>query len=92
MIDYQISSLLLWALQVLASYGHIRDLPKKSGSVLPDEDFSMLWETLVTAKPRIKEITDAAKAADVLVLATDPDREGEAIAWHLCEELRVCGS
>ncbi len=69
--------------QVLASYGHIRDLPSKKDSVLPDEDFAMRWELSERAAPRLKQIETALKSANKLILATDPDREGEAIAWHL---------
>ncbi|MBK1667216.1 DNA topoisomerase I [Rhodovibrio sodomensis] len=74
--------------QVLASYGHIRDLPSKDGSVRPDSDFEMDWEVDSQAEKRIKEIASAVKGADALYLATDPDREGEAISWHILEELR----
>ena len=73
--------------KVLASYGHVRDLPPKDGSVLPDEDFSMIWETYRDKVARVKDIADAAKKADRLILATDPDREGEAISWHVKELL-----
>lgn len=73
--------------QVFASYGHVRDLPPKDGSVRPDEDFAMDWQIDVKAKARINEITKAVKAADKLILATDPDREGEAISWHLLQVL-----
>ncbi len=73
--------------KVLASYGHIRDLPSKDGSVKPDEDFSMVWELDAGSKKRINDIAEAVKSADRLVLATDPDREGEAISWHLLEAL-----
>ena len=69
--------------KVLASYGHVRDLPPKDGSVRPDEDFAMDWELYRDKQKRFKEISDAAKGADRLVLATDPDREGEAISWHV---------
>ena len=69
--------------QVLASYGHIRDLPAKDGSVRPDQGFAMDWETDPKAEKRIKEIASALKGADKLFLATDPDREGEAISWHV---------
>ena len=69
--------------KVLASYGHVRDLPPKDGSVRPDEDFAMDWETYRDKAGRVKEIADAAKKADRLILATDPDREGEAISWHV---------
>jgi DNA topoisomerase-1 len=72
---------------VLASYGHVRDLPPKDGSVLPDEDFAMLWEVEGKGEKRIKEIAQAVKGASRLFLATDPDREGEAISWHVQEEL-----
>ncbi|MEM9494767.1 MAG: type I DNA topoisomerase [Pseudomonadota bacterium] len=72
---------------VLASYGHIRDLPSKDGSVKPDEDFEMVWEVDPGSKKRVNEIAAAVKGADRLVLATDPDREGEAISWHLLEAL-----
>jgi len=73
---------------VLASYGHIRDLPSKDGSVDPDRDFSMTWEADAKAKKVINEIAAAVKGSDGLILATDPDREGEAISWHLWEVLR----
>ncbi len=72
---------------VLASYGHIRDLPSKDGSVKPDQDFEMLWEMDSKSRQRINEIVEALKTADGLILATDPDREGEAISWHLLEVL-----
>jgi DNA topoisomerase-1 len=72
---------------VLASYGHVRDLPSKDGSVKPDEDFAMLWEVDAKAQKRLNEIAEAAKGADKLILATDPDREGEAISWHVLEVL-----
>ncbi|SMQ74151.1 DNA topoisomerase I [Altererythrobacter xiamenensis] len=74
--------------KVLASYGHVRDLPPKDGSVRPDEDFAMDWELYRDKQSRFKEIADAAKNADRLVLATDPDREGEAISWHVQELLK----
>jgi DNA topoisomerase-1 len=73
--------------RVLASYGHVRDLPAKDGSVRPDEGFAMTWEVDARANKRIKEIADALKGAKRLYLATDPDREGEAISWHIAEEL-----
>jgi len=73
--------------KVLASYGHVRDLPPKDGSVRPDEGFAMDWETYRDKVSRVKEIADAAKKADRLILATDPDREGEAISWHVQELL-----
>ncbi|MDC8753052.1 type I DNA topoisomerase [Erythrobacter sp. sf7] len=73
--------------KVLASYGHVRDLPPKDGSVKPEDDFAMEWELYRDKQSRFKEIADAAKTADRLVLATDPDREGEAISWHVQELL-----
>jgi DNA topoisomerase-1 len=73
--------------KVLASYGHVRDLPPKDGSVKPDEDFAMEWQLYSDKQSRFKEIADAAKGATRLVLATDPDREGEAISWHVQELL-----
>jgi DNA topoisomerase-1 len=74
--------------KVLASFGHIRDLPSKDGSVKPDDDFAMIWEVDPRAQKRIKVIADAVKGADRLILATDPDREGEAISWHVLEVLK----
>ena len=72
---------------VLASFGHVRDLPAKDGSVEPDHDFNMKWEVAADSKKHIKAITDALKDDDTLILATDPDREGEAISWHLEQAL-----
>ncbi|MBW4961175.1 type I DNA topoisomerase [Sulfitobacter sp. CW3] len=72
---------------VLASYGHVRDLPPKDGSVDPDNDFDMLWEVAAASKKHVKAIADALKNDNELILATDPDREGEAISWHLQEAL-----
>ena len=72
---------------VLASYGHIRDLPSKNGSVDPENSFKMIWEVDSFSKKYLKEITDTAKNSDKIILATDPDREGEAIAWHVKEFL-----
>ena len=72
---------------VLASYGHIRDLPSKNGSVDPENKFKMIWEVDSFSKKYLKEITDVAKDSDKIILATDPDREGEAIAWHVKEFL-----
>ena len=72
---------------VLASFGHVRDLPPKDGSVKPDEDFAMAWEVDSASTKRVKAIADAVKESDRLILATDPDREGEAISWHLLEAL-----
>ena len=72
---------------VLASYGHVRDLPAKDGSVRPDADFAMDWEVDARAGKHLKAIIEALRGADRLYLATDPDREGEAISWHVCEVL-----
>jgi DNA topoisomerase I len=74
--------------RVLASYGHVRDLPAKDGSVDPDAGFAMEWETYADKARQLKAITDEAKDADALILATDPDREGEAISWHVQEVLK----
>lgn len=74
--------------RVLASYGHVRDLPARDGSVNPDEGFAMEWETYADKSKQLKAIADEAKKADRLILATDPDREGEAISWHVQEVLR----
>jgi DNA topoisomerase-1 len=74
--------------KVLASYGHIRDLPPKDGSVKPDQDFAMDWELDAKSSKHVKAIADALKDADNLILATDPDREGEAISWHVLEALK----
>jgi DNA topoisomerase-1 len=73
---------------VFASYGHVRDLPPKDGSVDPNNNFEMLWELSADSKKHIKAISDALKKDNTLILATDPDREGEAISWHLEEALR----
>jgi DNA topoisomerase I len=73
--------------KVLASFGHVRDLPPKDGSVDPDNGFAMLWDTYADKAKQLKAITDEAKGADTLILATDPDREGEAISWHVQEVL-----
>ncbi|MEQ1608111.1 MAG: type I DNA topoisomerase [Hyphomonadaceae bacterium] len=73
--------------KVMASYGHIRDLPSKDGSVKPDEDFAMTWDIDAKSIKHVKEIADAVRDADGLILATDPDREGEAISWHVLEAL-----
>ena len=73
---------------VLASYGHVRDLPAKDGSVDPDQGFAMEWENYGDKARQLKAITDEAKKADRLILATDPDREGEAISWHVLEVLK----
>jgi DNA topoisomerase-1 len=74
--------------KVLASFGHIRDLPSKDGMVETDNDFAMHYQIADNAKKNVKEIVDAVKAADGLLLATDPDREGEAISWHVLEALK----
>src|SRR5712692_7719189 len=74
--------------EVLASFGHVRDLPPKDGSVDPDHDFKMIWEIDPKAQKRLNGIADAVKGADTLILATDPDREGEAISWHVLEALK----
>ncbi|MGA0600425.1 type I DNA topoisomerase [Caulobacter sp. KR2-114] len=74
--------------KVLASYGHVRDLPSKDGSVKPDEDFAMSWDMDAKSAKRVNEIADALKGASRLILATDPDREGEAISWHVLEILK----
>ncbi len=75
--------------RVLASYGHVRDLPARDGSVDPDQGFAMAWENYGDKARQLKAITDEAKKADRLILATDPDREGEAISWHVQEVLRA---
>ena len=72
---------------VLASYGHVRDLPAKDGSVDTDHDFEMTWEVATESKKHVRAIAEALKTDNVLILATDPDREGEAISWHLQEAL-----
>jgi DNA topoisomerase-1 len=74
--------------EVLASFGHVRDLPAKDGSVDPDDDFRMIWEVDPKSQQRISGIANAVKGADTLILATDPDREGEAISWHVLEALK----
>ncbi len=74
--------------EVIASYGHVRDLPAKDGSVDPEHDFRMLWDVDPKAQKRLSDIARAVKEADGLILATDPDREGEAISWHVLEILK----
>ncbi|MBN8828163.1 MAG: type I DNA topoisomerase [Sphingobacteriia bacterium] len=74
--------------KVMASYGHIRDLPSKNGSVMPDNDFEMIYEVNSESEKHVKVIAEAAKNAKIIYLATDPDREGEAISWHVIEILR----
>ncbi len=73
--------------KVLASFGHVRDLPAKDGSVRPDEDFAMSWEVDSNSSKRLADIVKALKDSDGIILATDPDREGEAISWHVLEVL-----
>ncbi|MBN8211194.1 DNA topoisomerase I, partial [Bacillus sp. NTK071] len=70
---------------VLASFGHVRDLPPKDGSVDPEHDFDMKWEVASDSKKHVRAIAEALKTDNDLILATDPDREGEAISWHLTE-------
>src|SRR6266481_6117904 len=74
--------------EVLASFGHVRDLPAKDGSVDPDHNFHMIWEVDPKAQKRLNSIANAVKGAQTLILATDPDREGEAISWHVLETLK----
>src|SRR6202043_2515810 len=75
--------------KVVASYGHVRDLPAKDGSVRPDDDFSMSWEVDGKSEKHMKAMTEAVRGADRLFLATDPDREGGAISWHIREGLKA---
>ena len=75
--------------EVYASYGHVRDLPAKDGSVDPDHDFAMLWDVDSKSAKRLADIAKAVKDADRIILATDPDREGEAISWHVLEVLKA---
>src|SRR5580658_10023873 len=75
--------------KVVASYGHVRDLPAKDGSVLPDSDFAMSWEVDGKSEKHMRAMTEAVRGADRLYLATDPDREGEAISWHIKEVLNA---
>src|ERR1044072_5360694 len=74
--------------EVVASYGHVRDLPAKDGSVRPEEDFAMSWEVASKASKRLSDIARSLKESDELILATDPDREGEAISWPILDVLR----
>ena len=74
--------------KVIASYGHVRDLPSKTGSVNPDNNFSMIWEAAVQSKKHMADIAESLKNSNHLYLATDPDREGEAISWHIVEILK----
>lgn len=78
--------------EVLASFGHVRDLPPKDGSVDPDANFKMIWEVDAKAQKRLNDIARALKGADKLILATDPDREGEAISWHVLEVMKEKGA
>src|ERR1700676_3852848 len=75
--------------RVVASYGHVRDLPAKDGSVLPDDDFAMSWEVDGKSEKNMKEIAEPLRGADTLCVATAPDREGEAISWHVRELLKA---
>ncbi|HEY5225600.1 MAG TPA: DNA topoisomerase, partial [Methylovirgula sp.] len=75
--------------EVIASFGHVRDLPAKDGSVDPENDFAMLWQVDGKAAKRLSDIANAAKSAERIILATDPDREGEAISWHVLEILKA---
>src|SRR5262249_4707948 len=74
--------------EVLASFGHVRDLPPKDGSVDPDHNFRMIWEVDPKSQKHVNSIANAVKGAQALILATDPDREGEAISWHVLEALK----
>src|SRR3569833_2475150 len=74
--------------EVLASFGHVRDLTAKNGSVVPDANFQMIWEVDPMAVSRLNDIAKTLKGADKLILATDPDREGEAISWHVLEVMK----
>ena len=74
---------------VISCYGHIRDLPSKNGSVEPEKDFEMHYEITPNSQKHVKEIVDYAKKSSVIYLATDPDREGEAISWHIAETLKI---
>jgi DNA topoisomerase-1 len=74
--------------EVYASYGHVRDLPSKDGSVDPETDFTMVWDVDAKSAKRLSDIANAVKHADRVILATDPDREGEAISWHVLEVLK----
>src|SRR5438046_413365 len=74
--------------EVLASFGHVRDLPAKDGSVDPEHNFKMIWEVDTKSQKRLNDIARALKGANKLILATDPDREGEAISWHVLEALK----
>ncbi|RMF08090.1 MAG: type I DNA topoisomerase [Alphaproteobacteria bacterium] len=78
--------------QVMASFGHVRDLPAKDGSVRPEDDFAMSWQVDRESSKRLNELAEAVRKADRLILATDPDREGEAISWHVLEVLRKKGA
>ena len=75
--------------QVVASYGHIRDLPSRDGSVDPENGFAMLWQVSSKGRERLQAISSSLVGKRSVILATDPDREGEAISWHLQDELKV---
>ena len=77
--------------EVLASYGHVRDLPPRQGSVKPDQDFTMIYSLIERNARHIEAIAKALKKVDVLLLATDPDREGEAISWHIYQVMQERG-
>ena len=87
-----IESYLGYEYKVIASLGHIRDLPSSEGSVKPDNNFEMIWELGDKGKKQAKTLNEAVKNSESLILATDPDREGEAIAWHVLEVLQKKGS
>ncbi|PWL04726.1 DNA topoisomerase I, partial [Candidatus Liberibacter asiaticus] len=74
--------------KVLSSFGHIRDLPAKKGSVLPEKEFEMIWNIDPSSQKHLQNIIHAVKSSTILILATDPDREGEAISWHVLDVLR----
>jgi DNA topoisomerase-1 len=74
---------------VVASYGHVRDLANKPGSVKPDEDWGLVWQLTGSGANKMQELAAASAGCRALLLATDPDREGEAISWHITEELKV---
>ena len=88
-LSTSMSCCLMHIFQVLASYGHVRDLPPKAGSVEPAKDFSMQWQVMPNAHSRLASVASSLNGVKSLVLATDPDREGEAISWHVQQELQV---
>jgi DNA topoisomerase-1 len=75
--------------EVLASYGHVRSLPRAAGAVIPEDNFKMLWQVMPRQEARLQELAEKARKAKAVLLATDPDREGEAISWHLHQYLKV---